>query len=110
MDERERREKLEKLTGLDKIYIDVMYYRFLDQSVAEIQKSLKIPNIKTVYTAPPYLTVHEHEVELPNGHVIPNYTVTEVPDFTMVFAVTADQKVLLVQYLKKYKRAISYLN
>src|SRR5688572_29985756 len=50
MDERERREKLEKLASLDKIYIDVMYYRLLGKDVPDIAEILKIPNTKTVYT------------------------------------------------------------
>ena len=52
------------------------------------------------YRNEPWLTVWEQEVELPNGAVIPDYLVTKIPDVAMVFAVTRDRHVLLVEQYK----------
>lgn len=52
---------------------------------------------RCVYRNKHWLTVHEHRVRLPNGRIIEDYLVTEVPEVVMVFAITADGEVLLVE-------------
>ena len=46
----------------------------------------------TLLSAPPWLTVESHEIELPNGKIIPDWAWVNTPDFVNVLAVThADQ-------------------
>ena len=42
----------------------------------------------------PWLTVRQDTVELPNGHVIPEYFVFEYPDWVNVIPVTEDGRIL----------------
>lgn len=50
-----------------------------------------------VYKNKHWLTVHEQKVQLPNGLVIEDYLITEVPEVAMVFAVNTGGEVLLVE-------------
>ena len=50
----------------------------------------KLRNRKTILSKPPWLTVEEHEIELPNGKVIPDWTWVNTPDFVNVLAVTTE--------------------
>ena len=49
---------------------------------------------------PPWLSVWEQDVKLPNGHVIHDYLVTVARDYAMVFALCEDGKVPLVHQYK----------
>ena len=42
----------------------------------------------TLLSAPPWLIVESHEIELPNGKIIPNWAWVNTPDFVNVLAVT----------------------
>ncbi len=64
------------------------------------KRNWQVRGERCAYRNEPWLTVWEQEVELPNGAVIPDYLVTKIPDVAMVFAVTADEQVLLVQQYK----------
>ena len=48
----------------------------------------------------PWLRLYEEDVLLPNGHRIPDYLTTEEPDVAMVFAVTSDDHLLMVEQYK----------
>ncbi len=61
----------------------------------------KVLSSRVVYDHRPWLVVHEEQVELPNGTVIPRYVRTESPDFSMVFPVTSDGRVVLVEQWKQ---------
>lgn len=50
-----------------------------------------------------WLTVRKDKCELPNGKVISGYYVLEYPDWVNVFALTEDNKVILV---KQYRHAL----
>lgn len=52
---------------------------------------------RRVYQNKHWLTVREQKLRLPNGHIIEDYLVTDVPEVAMIFAVTVDQEVLLVE-------------
>lgn len=67
----------------------------------------KVIRSRIVYDHRPWLVVHEEHVELPNGTVIPGYIRTESPDFAMVFPITADGQVVLVEQWKQGARAAS---
>ncbi|OGO42508.1 MAG: hypothetical protein A2Z04_01630, partial [Chloroflexi bacterium RBG_16_57_9] len=56
---------------------------------------------RVVYDHRPWLVVHEEHVELPNGTVIPGYVRTESPEFSMVFPLTPDGQVVLVEQWKQ---------
>lgn len=51
----------------------------------------------------PWMTVRADEVELPNGHVIPEYYVFEYPDWVNVIAITDDDRMVLV---RQYRHGI----
>ena len=53
--------------------------------------------------AKPWLTVRQDAVELPNGHVIPEYFVFEYPDWVNVIPVTEDGCIVLV---RQYRHGI----
>lgn len=55
---------------------------------------------------PPWLSVWEQDVELPNGHVIHDYLVTVARDYAMVFALCEDGKVPLVH---QYKHGVGHV-
>ncbi len=54
---------------------------------------------RVVLDKSPWLTVEEQQVVLPNGHVIDDYIITEIPSFSMVFAITSTGDLLLVEQL-----------
>lgn len=43
------------------------------------------------------MTLREDRVELPNGKVVPEFHVIEYPDWALAIALTADQKVVMVE-------------
>jgi ADP-ribose pyrophosphatase len=45
----------------------------------------------------PFLRIRQDTVELPDGTVVPEYFVRESPGFVMVFALTTDERVILVR-------------
>ena len=56
---------------------------------------------RQVYRNKHWLTVIEQELRLPNGHVIPDYIITQVPDVVMIFPVTPSGDVLLVEQYRQ---------
>jgi len=56
---------------------------------------------RVVYNHRPWLVVREEHVELPNGTVIRGYVRTESPEFAMVFPLTPDRQVVLVEQWKQ---------
>jgi 8-oxo-dGTP pyrophosphatase MutT (NUDIX family) len=54
-----------------------------------------------------WLTVHEQEVELPDGRILSPYLVIDVPSFCNVFIVTENEEVVLV---KQYRQAAGILS
>ena len=51
----------------------------------------------------PWLTIRKDKCELPNGNIVPAFYVTEYPDWVNVFALTKDDKVIMV---KQYRHGI----
>ena len=49
---------------------------------------------------PPFLTVENHEVELPDGRVIPDWSWVITPDFVNVVAITDQNKFLCFRQMK----------
>jgi ADP-ribose pyrophosphatase len=47
-----------------------------------------------------WCTVHKHTVELPSGKIIDDYFVGIRPEVVLVFAITADRKVIMVRQYK----------
>ena len=58
---------------------------------------------KSILDKKPWFEVFSESVSLPNGEVIPEYYGIEMPHYTAVFAVTEDQKVIV---LRCYRHAI----
>lgn len=48
----------------------------------------------------PWLTVTTQEVRLPNGTIIPDYVLAPTREFSMVVALTPDERILLVRQYK----------
>jgi ADP-ribose pyrophosphatase len=55
---------------------------------------------RTLFTQQPWITLEQHEVELPNGNVIPDWTWVITPDFINVAAVTDDGRFLCFRQVK----------
>lgn len=62
---------------------------------------------RLIYEHRPWLTLREQDVALPNGATIERYLLTDAPEVVMIFAVTADRKVLFVE---QYKHGIERLS
>jgi ADP-ribose pyrophosphatase len=55
---------------------------------------------KIVLEQPPFLTVENHEVELPDGQIIPDWSWIITPDFVNVVAITDQNKFLCFRQMK----------
>lgn len=55
---------------------------------------------RTLFTQPPWLTLEHHDVELPDGRVIPDWPWIITPDFVNVAAVTDDGRFLCFRQVK----------
>ncbi|MEQ1827946.1 MAG: NUDIX hydrolase [Pirellula sp.] len=55
---------------------------------------------KVAFEQKPWIAVELHEVELPDGSVIPEWTWVVTPDFVNVIAVTPDQAVICIRQEK----------
>jgi ADP-ribose pyrophosphatase len=51
----------------------------------------------------PWLTVRKDRCQLPNGHIVPSFYVTEYPDWVNVFGLTEEGQVVMV---KQYRHGI----
>jgi len=55
---------------------------------------------RTLFAQPPWITLEHHEVELPDGRVIPDWPWVITPDFVNVAAVTDDGRFLCFRQVK----------
>jgi ADP-ribose pyrophosphatase len=55
---------------------------------------------RLVFSQPPWLEVEYHEVELPDGHVIPDWTWIKTPDYINVVVQTEGDQFLCFRQLK----------
>jgi ADP-ribose pyrophosphatase len=60
----------------------------------------QVKNSRLVYDRSPWLKIWEQDVELPNGTTIEGYIVTYAREVGLVFAVTEDEQVILVEQYK----------
>ena len=60
----------------------------------------KIRSKRTLLHQPPWLTVEAHEIELPDGRVIPDWAWVQTPDFVNAVAVTAEGQFLCFRQTK----------
>jgi 8-oxo-dGTP pyrophosphatase MutT (NUDIX family) len=63
-------------------------------------ESWQVLSSRKVLDRPPWLTVWEQEVKLPNGQTIKDYLVADARDYAMVFALGEDGMVPLVHQYK----------
>ncbi len=68
----------------------------------------KVISRRIALQQPPWLTVEIHEVELPNGRVIPEWSWVITPDFVNVIALTKDRRVLCFRQNKYAIDGLSY--
>lgn len=68
--------------------------------IISIMEPWKTISCKTVLDNAPWLTVEHHTVELPDGHVIPNWPWITTPDYINVVAVTKDEQFLCFRQVK----------
>jgi 8-oxo-dGTP pyrophosphatase MutT (NUDIX family) len=59
-----------------------------------------VENSRLVYDRSPWLKIWEQDVQLPNGATIEGYILTKGQDVGMVFALTGDDHVILVEQYK----------
>ncbi len=74
----------------------------------QIMHPWKIRSRRTALQQPPWITVELHEVELPNGTVIPEWAWVITPDFVNVIALTEDKQVLCFRQNKYAIDGLSY--
>jgi len=65
-----------------------------------MQKDWSVLAQERVYHNPPWLTLYEQKIQLPSGLVIPDYLVASIPNVAMVFPLTAEGYVVLVEQYK----------
>jgi|TARA_B100000809_G_scaffold237110_1_gene256638 ADP-ribose pyrophosphatase len=58
---------------------------------------------KSILVKKPWFEVFKEEIQLPDGKVVPEYYEIEMPHYTAVFAVTVEQKIMV---LRCYRHAI----
>lgn len=58
---------------------------------------------KSILVKKPWFEVFKEEIQLPDGKVVPEYYQIEMPHYTAVFAVTVEQKIMV---LRCYRHAI----
>ena len=63
----------------------------------------KTRSTKTLLERPPWFDVLVEEVELPGGKIVSDYHQIRMPNFTTVFAVTREQKIML---MRSYRHAL----
>ena len=63
-------------------------------------KSWKTISRQVILEQPPFLTVENHVVELPNGRVIPDWSWIITPDFVNVIAITEENTFLCFRQIK----------
>lgn len=61
---------------------------------------------REVYASPPWLRVFDETLELPDGRVLPSYHRVLLPDYSMVFPVCDDKRVLAIQSYRQGPREI----
>lgn len=59
-----------------------------------------VKNSRLVYDHSPWLRIWEQDVELPNGTAINGYILTDAREVGIAFAVTEDERVILVEQYK----------
>lgn len=55
---------------------------------------------KKILDRQPYLTVEEHQIQLPNGRIIEDWTWVITPDFVLVAVLTEENKWLCIEQFK----------
>ena len=65
-----------------------------------IMQPWKTISRRVVLEQPPFLTVENHEVELPDGRVIPDWSWVITPDFVNVVAITDQNKFICFRQMK----------
>jgi 8-oxo-dGTP pyrophosphatase MutT (NUDIX family) len=69
-------------------------------TAASAGKGWQVLTETQVYHNPPWLSVREQRVQLPNGHIIDDYVLAHGPEVAMVFAVTVERQILFVEQYK----------
>lgn len=67
----------------------------------------KVHSSKYLHQNPPWLTVREEDVELPNGNHIHSYYILDYPDWINVLAITRDNMFVMV---RQYRHALGQTN
>lgn len=75
--------------------------------VADRREHMKWKVLESAYLyKEEWLTIRKEKCELPNGKIIPGYYVLEYPTWVNAFAITEDNKVILV---KQYRHALGHV-
>lgn len=62
---------------------------------------------KYLFKNPPWLTIREDKLQMPNGYIMDSYYVFEYPDWVSVIAIDTQGKMILI---KQYRHALNVLS
>jgi len=68
-------------------------------------KPWKVVSSQVVYSAPPYVTVHSHTVELPDGRTIAPYFRIDLRPFVVMAALTSENEIVIC---RQYRHGIEH--
>ena len=74
-----------------------------NDDLAMMNMKWKVLESEYLFKDAPWLTVRKDKCELPNGKIMPAFYVSEYPDWASAFALTKENKVVMV---KQYRHAI----
>jgi ADP-ribose pyrophosphatase len=68
----------------------------------------KLRSRETIFENPPWIRAERHEIELPDGKIIPDWVWIDTPDFVNVLAITEHNEVLCFLQNKYAIEGLSY--
>jgi ADP-ribose pyrophosphatase len=70
-------------------------------------ESWQILERRTVIEQPPWVNVWKEQVQLPDGRVIDDWLIFEMPDVAIIFAVTTDERVVVERSYRHGMRCVT---
>jgi ADP-ribose pyrophosphatase len=72
-------------------------------------RAWQVLTTRTIYSAPPWVTLSLQQVRLPDGHVVLDYHQLQLPEYTVIFAETTDGRVIVERQYKHGVGAVTLM-